>query len=143
MSRFRGQFEALLASVSFGTAPFFAKKGLMSVPNPLYGVAIAILSGMIVNIFFVFFSGEWKKLGSIKHRGLIFTLLAGGCNTVAILAYYWAMSLGKMALVVPISCIYPLFTLVAAYIFLRKSETLDRWTIIGVLLIVGGIILTV
>jgi uncharacterized membrane protein len=143
MTGFRGQFEAILASLSFGIAPIFAKKGYLSGLHPLAGIAIAISTGLLVNILFVLFSGEFKRLASTKRQGLFFALLAGGCNTVAVVTYFWAVAIGKVALVVPITCTYPLFTLLAAYAFLRKSEALDLWTAAGTLLIVGGIILTV
>lgn len=143
MSRFRGQFEAVLASLSFGIAPIFAKKGYLSGLHPLGGIAIAISTGLLVNILFVLFSGELKRLASTKRQGLFFALVAGGCNTVAVVTYFWAVAIGKVALVVPITCTYPLFTLLAAYAFLRKSEALDRWTVTGTILIITGVILTV
>ena len=142
MSRFRGQFDAILASLSFGTAPIFAKKGLLYDLHPVSGMAIAILTGLLVNIVFVFATGEWKKLILTKRQGFLFSLIAGGCNTVAVVTYFWAMAIGKVGLVVPITCIYPLFTALAVFGFLRKSETLDTWTVIGTILIIVGIILT-
>jgi len=142
MSRFRGQFDAILASLSFGTAPIFAKKGLLYDLHPMSGMAIAILTGLLVNIVFVFSTGEWKKLILTKRQGFLFSLIAGGCNTVAVVTYFWAMAIGKVGLVVPITCIYPLFTALAVFAFLRKSETLDTWTVIGTILIIVGIILT-
>jgi len=142
MSRFRGQFDAILASLSFGTAPIFAKKGLLYDLHPVSGMAIAILTGLLVNIVFVFSTGEWKKLILTKRQGFLFSLIAGGCNTVAVVTYFWAMAIGKVGLVVPITCIYPLFTALAVFAFLRKSETLDTWTVIGTILIIVGIILT-
>jgi uncharacterized membrane protein len=143
MSRFRGQLEAILASLSFGMAPVFAKKGYLSGLHPLSGIVIAISTGLLVNILFVVATGEWKAVASTKRHGLFFAVIAGACNTVAVLTYFWAVAIGKVALVVPITCTYPLFTLVVAYVFLRKSEAIDRWTAIGTVLIVGGIILTV
>jgi len=143
MSRYRGQFEAILSSFCFGIAPIFAKKGLLSGLNPLHGVAIANVAGLIVNILFVFLSGQGRQLGSIKQYGLFFAILAGLSNSIAILTLYWAISLEKVALVVPISCTYPLFTLLFAYFFTRESEIINIWTVIGTLLIVIGIILTI
>ena len=143
MNRFRGQFQATLASLSFGIAPLFAKKGLLTGLHPLNGVAIAIMMGLFVNLVFVALSGEWKELVETRKRGFLFALVGAGCNTAAVVTYFWAMSIGKVALVVPISCIYPLFTLVAVLLFLRKSEAADIWTVVGTILIVGGIMLTV
>jgi uncharacterized membrane protein len=141
MSRFRGQFEAILAALSFGTTPILVKKGLRGGLHPFYGVTIAIGTALLVNILFVFLSGQWRKSFPLKQRGLLFVALAAGCNTAAALTYFGAMSLGKVSLVVPISCIYPLFTILAVFFFLRGSETLDLWTVIGTVLIIAGIIL--
>ncbi len=143
MSRFKGQSRAALGSLSFGLAPLFTKKGLLEGVHPLNGLAIAILMGLLVNIFFVGLSGEWRKLIKTRKQGLFFALIAAGCNTVAAVTYFEALSLGKVALVVPISCIYPLFTVAAVFLFLQKSEPIDIWTVLATLLIVGGIILTV
>ena len=106
-------------------------------------MAIAAVTGLAVNILFVLFAGEWKKLTSTKGHGFFFALIAGVCNTVAMLTFYWAISLGKVSLVVPISCVYPLFTMTAVYLFLRKSERLDVWIVLGTVLIVVGIILII
>jgi uncharacterized membrane protein len=54
-----------------------------------------------------------------------------------------AMSIGKIALVVPITCIYPLFTLLGAYLFMKETERIDLFTIAGTFLIVVGVILTI
>ncbi len=143
MSRFKGQFRAALSSLSFGLAPLFTKKGLLAGVHPLNGLAIAILTGLLVNIFFVGLTGEWKGLIKSRRRGFLFALIAAGCNTLAAVTYFEALSLGKVALVVPITCIYPLFTVVAVYLFLQKSEPIDVWTVLGTLLIVCGVILTV
>jgi uncharacterized membrane protein len=143
MSQVRGPLDATLSSVCFGLAPFFAKKALLMGIHPLYGVAIGTVTGIAVNVLFIFCTGQARGLVTMKREGIKFALLASGCNTVAILTYYWAMSLGKVALVVPITCIYPFFTMLVTYLFMRKSEVIDRWTALGTLMIIVGIILTV
>ena len=143
MSQLRGPLDAVLSSICFGLAPFFAKKALLMGIHPLYGVAIGTVTGIGVNALFIFFTGQTRSLVSMKRSGLKFALLASGCNTVAVVTYYWAMSLGKVALVVPITCIYPFFTMLVTYLFMRKSEVIDFWTALGTLMIIVGIILTV
>jgi uncharacterized membrane protein len=115
----------------------------MSGLNPLYGVAIANATALVVTIFFVLLSGRWRQLKAAKRYGLFFTILAGISNTIAILSLYWAMSIGEVAVVVPVTCIYPLFTLLVAYFFMKESEGLDLFTVTGTFLIVTGIILTI
>lgn len=141
MSRWRGELEAIFAALCFGLAPIFAKKGLMSGLDPLYGVAIAIGTALLVNLGLVFLTGQGMRWASMESSSLFFALLAGLCNTAAILSYFWAMSLGMVALIVPITCIYPLFTLLLAYLFMRETEAINRYTAIGTFFIVLGVIL--
>lgn len=143
MSRLRGQMEAALSSVCFGIAPIFAKKGLMSGLHPLYGAIIANATALIIMIFFALFSRRVIRWESVKKYGLFFAILAGICNSVALVSFFWAMSIGKIALVVPITCTYPLFTMLAAYLSMRESEVMDIFTVAGTLLIVIGVVLTI
>jgi len=143
MSRWRGQMEAILSSLCFGFAPIFAKKGLMSGLNPFYGATIANGSALVIMIFFLLLSGHPSRWGSMKQYSLFFVILSGICNSIALVSFFWAMSIGKVALVVPITCIYPLFTMSVAYFSMKESETIDRFTVIGTCLIVIGVILTI
>jgi len=143
MSRWRGQMEAVLSSLCFGIAPIFAKKGLMSGLNPFYGATIANATALAIMISFFFFSGRGIRLESVKRYGLFLAILSGICNSIALISFFGALSIGKVALVVPISCIYPLFTLLGAYLFMKESEVIDIFTVIGTFLIVIGVILTI
>jgi uncharacterized membrane protein len=143
MSRVRGQTESLLASVCFGLAPIFAKKGLLSGLNPLYGAAIANATALVFVILFFLAARQHKGWASATKQGLMFAVLAGLCNSVALVSFYWAMAIGKVAIVVPITCIYPLFTMVVAYLVMKEAEAIDAFTVIGTLLIVIGVLLTI
>jgi uncharacterized membrane protein len=143
MSRLRGQTESIFASVCFGLAPIFAKKGLLSGLHPLYGASIANATALIFVILFFLAARQHKGWASVTKQGLMFAVLAGLCNSVALVSFYWAMALGKVAIVVPITCIYPLFTLVVAYLAMKEAEAIDAFTVIGTLLIVIGVILTI
>jgi transporter family protein len=143
MSRWRGQMEAVLSSFCFGIAPIFAKKGLMSGLNPFYGATIANTTALGIMILFYFFSGRGRRLESVKRYGLFLAILSGICNSIALISFFGALSIGKVALVVPISCIYPLFTLLGAYLFMKESEVIDHFTVMGTILIVIGVILTI
>jgi len=135
--------EATIASFCFGVAPIFAKKGLMSGLHPFYGVLIANGTALVIMIVLALFSRQAWQWKSSQTYGLYTAILAGLCNSVAIITFYWAMSIGKVALVVPVTCIYPLFTMLVAYFFMREGEAFDRYTVIGTFLIVIGVILTI
>jgi transporter family protein len=143
MSRWRGETEAVLSSVCFGIAPLFAKKGLMSGLHPFHGATIANVTALVIMLFFVFLSTGWSRLRPVKRRGLFYAILSGLCNSIAVVSLFGAISIGKVALVVPVTCTYPLFTLLVAYFTLKKSEGIDRFTVTGTFLIVTGVILTI
>lgn len=143
MSRWRGQMEAVLSSFCFGIAPIFAKKGLMSGLNPFYGATIANATALAIMIFFSLFSGRSMRRESAKRYGLFLAILSGICNSIALISFFGALSIGKVALIVPISCIYPLFTMLGVYLFMKESEVIDIFTVMGTFLIVIGVILTI
>ncbi|MEW6374886.1 MAG: EamA family transporter [Thermodesulfobacteriota bacterium] len=143
MSRLRGEMESILSSVCFGIAPIFAKKGLMSGLHPFYGAAIANATAFAIMVLFVLLSGRGRRWKSIKQSDLFFALLSGLCNSIALVSFFGAMSIGKIALVVPITCIYPLFTMSVAHFAMKESEVIDVFTVIGTFLIVIGVILTI
>jgi transporter family protein len=143
MSRLRGQTEAVLASACFGLAPIFAKMGLLSGLNPFYGATIANATALVFMLLFFLAAGQQKGWASATKQGLMFAVLSGLCNSVALVSFYWAMAIGKVAIVVPITCIYPLFTMVVAYFAMKESEVIDVYTVIGTLVIVIGVILTI
>jgi len=90
MNRLRGQTEAVLASVCFGLAPIFAKKGLLSGLNPLYGATIANATALLFMILFFLAAGQHKGWASATKQGVMFAVLSGLCNSVALVSYYWA-----------------------------------------------------
>ncbi len=143
MSHLRGQTESVLASICFGLAPVFAKKGLLSGLNPLYGATIANATALVFVILFFLAARQHEGWSSATRQGLMFAVLAGLCNSVAVVSYFWAMAIGKVAIVVPITCTFPLFTMVVAYAAMKEAEVVDAFTVIGTLLIVIGLILTI
>jgi len=143
MSRRRGETEAVLSALCFGIAPLFAKKGLMSGLHPFYGATIANVTALVIMLFFAFLSTGWSGLKPANRRGLFYAILSGLCNSIAVVSLFGAISIGKVALVVPVTCTYPLFTLLVAYFAMKKSEGIDRFTVTGTFLIVIGVILTI
>jgi bacterial/archaeal transporter family protein len=143
MNRLRGQTEAVLASVCFGLAPIFAKKGLLSGLNPFYGATISNATALLFITIFFLAAGQRKGWATATKRGLIFVVLSGICNSVALVSLYWAMAIGKVAIVVPVTCIYPFFAMAVAYLAMKEDEVIDVFTVFGTILIVIGVMLTI
>ena len=143
MSELKGKTEAVTSSLSFAMAPIFAKKGFSSGIDPFYGIAVAGGVALLCNLGIVLALGKLRGIFCISRRGLIFTLLASLAGSMGIIAYYWAINLGKVSIIVPISCTYPLFTIIFTQTSFGKNELLDLWTILGTLFIVLGVVMIV
>jgi uncharacterized membrane protein len=141
MSALKGKIEAITSSLCFATAPIFAKKGFSSGIDPFYGIAVAGSAAFLCNLGIILAFGKLRGIFFISGKGLIFTLLASLASSIGIIAYYLAINLEKVSIIVPISCTYPLFTMIFTQTLLRKIEPLDLWTVLGTLFIVLGVIM--
>jgi len=65
-------------------------------------------------------------------RGISYGILNGVLSGIGLLAYYAAVSRGKVAVVGPVTSLFPLLTVVLAFFLLR--ERLSRTQMVGVAL---------
>jgi len=79
-----------------------------------------------------------RQPSPFDRRGVPWFVLVGLCNGAAVLSMYVALSRGRVAIVSPIVATYPLFTLLASLIFLRR-ELLTLRVLAGVALTVAGV----
>jgi uncharacterized membrane protein len=142
VSAARGYVEAALSALCFGAAPLFAKKGLLEGAGPFHGLMISLGAAFVVTLFVIFLFRQGQRISSLGWESLLFVLLAGVANTLAMVTYYLALKVGKVALVVPVTCTYPVFTMFFSILFMGKREPLDVWTVTGTLMVVAGVILT-
>ncbi len=72
-------------------------------------------------------------------RGISYGVLNGLLSGIGLLAYYAAVSRGKVSVVGPVTSLFPLLTVVLAFIFLR--ERLNRMQMAGVALSLVAIVI--
>lgn len=58
--------------------------------------------------------------------GLIYALLAGLTGGAGVIFFYYALKNGKVSLVVTMTALYPIFTILLSYIFLKEEITLRQ-----------------
>ena len=74
-----------------------------------------------------------------RHVGQLFT--AGVTISVGMVCIYYALDLGKVSVVIPISSTGPFFSLILTAIFLRDVEKVNLRVVVSAALIVGGVVL--
>jgi len=126
---------ALIALVIYGLWGFLPKLAVTYL-NPqsalVYEVAGAAVVGLVA-LSLINFQPESHP------KGIFFAVLTGIAGMIGTLFYFAAARNGKIAVVVSITALYPLFTILYAAIFLREPVTIKQ--IAGMLLALVAIVL--
>ena len=127
----------ILTTIFWGIAAIFDKlalgksgpfAGLMARQFILTAVLLLVATG----------SGQLRGILALEGRSALFFGLSGICGGAAgLLFYYYALSIGRASLVVPITATYPLVTALLSWAILAESFTFSR--MVGTACIVLGV----
>ena len=133
-----GVVLGVATAISWGTSDFIARFAIRTtgVVRALFGVQIW---GALLLTILLFFARDWGHLfdGS-GWPPWAWGILAGCINTCAMLALYRAFSIGKMAVVAPISASYPALTVLLSTF---SGERFSLYRALGILAALAGVIL--
>lgn len=133
-----GFFFGLTTAFAWGTSDYIARFATRRLGS-LRALFYMQVWGLLVLTYFLFHLHAWGHLfdGS-GWRPWGWGFLAGGFNSLAMLAFYRCLEIGKVSVVAPISASYPALTLVLS------SLTGERFTAVrlgGVACILAGVLL--
>jgi uncharacterized membrane protein len=134
-------FYPLLASFLAGSSQILRKYGLGAMPHPVLAAAVTATSSMVVVSLTLWVSSRRKKILALDRRCFPFYLAAGLAISLGMVAIYYALDLGKVVVVIPISSTGPLFTLMLTALFLKGVERVTLKIVMGALLIISGVVL--
>jgi drug/metabolite transporter (DMT)-like permease len=137
-----GILFGLATALAWGSSDFLARYATRKI-GTLRALLYMQAWGLLLLTFFLFHLNAWGHLfdGS-GWRPWGWGFLAGGCNTLAMLAFYRCLELGKLSIVAPLSASYPVLTLLLSTLS-GERLTLVRGcgiatTLLGVLLVARG-----
>lgn len=117
---------ALLCMIAWGTWGFIAKLGADKIaPGPLQILATAGTLPLALMAFL-----QLRMRLEKDTRGITYGILNGVLSGIGLLAFYAAVNRGKVSVVGPVTSLFPLLTVVLAFVFLR--ERLNRVQVAGV-----------
>ena len=137
-----GYLFAIGAAAVYGAVTVIAKHITSEFAPPLVTATFSLLIGTLL-------------LGILTHRKVVSSfvpsqrgqighaMVAGICSGLAVLFLYSALSLAPVTVVNPVVSAYPLVTLIAAHVFLRRLESITPSLAIGTLITVAGIVMVV
>ncbi len=131
----------ILASILAGFSQVLRKFGLAAVPHPFLAAAVTASSSLGVSLLTLWITGRKREPLRLNRDCLKFFLPAGVTISLSMVAIYYALDLGKVTVVIPISSTGPLFALTLSAIFLRDMEQVTLKIVLAACLIISGVLL--
>lgn len=110
----------------WGTWGFFARMAARSV-TPQNLVLLGAIGGLLMYpIFFAIFHEHLKF--NWHNADCYYAVIGGILGTIGALLFFWAISRGEASRVVPITAMYPVITVILAWLFLKEPLTAQKIT---------------
>lgn len=135
----------LMGALLYGIEPVIASIGFQDGTSALAGLLIKTLSATIGFVGYLLWRGAVPARGAYNRHELQWLAGAGVANTVFLVAYYRALEVTTVAVVVPIVQSSPLMVILLSALFVR--DTLERVTwrlgLYTVIVVAGAIGVTI
>jgi len=129
------------ASALAGASQVVRKFGLAAVPHPFLAAAVTASSSLVVSVLTMWYVEKTQETWKMNRQCFGWFLSAGITVSFAMICIYYALDLGKVSVVIPISSTGPLFSLILTAIFLRDVERVTLRVVVSAAMIVGGVLM--
>lgn len=131
----------IAASALAGASQVVRKFGLAAVPHPFLAAAVTASSSLVVSVLVMGYVEKTQETWKMNRQCFGWFLAAGITVSLAMTCIYYALDLGKVSVVIPISSTAPLFSLILTALFLRDVERVTLRIVVSAAMIVGGVML--
>lgn len=139
-----GLGAAMAAAFFFGVEPVFAKIGFGEGVPYLVGLAIKVVAATGGFLGYLAARDSLPTRVDLSGASLGWYLAAGVANTVFLVAYYAALSVAPVAVVVPIMQTSPLVVVLVSLVCLQHLERVNwRLIVASAVVVVGAVVITV
>ena len=129
------------ASALAGASQVVRKFGLAAVSHPFVAAAVTATSSFIVSLLTLWYVEKNQETWKMNRQCFWWFLAAGITISLGMVCIYYALDLGKVSVVIPISSTGPFFSLIFSALFLRDIERITLRIVISAAMIVGGVLL--
>jgi DME family drug/metabolite transporter len=129
------------ASALAGASQVVRKFGLAAVPHPFLAAAVTASSSLIVSVLTMWYVEKTHETWKMNRQCFGWFLAAGITVSLAMICIYFALDLGKVSVVIPISSTGPFFSLILAALFLRDVERVTLRIVLSAAMIVAGVLM--
>ncbi len=131
----------ITASALAGATQVVRKFGLAAVPHPFLAAAVTATSSFVVSLVTLWYVEKTQETWKMNRHCFWWFLAAGVTISLGMVCIYYALDLGKVSVVIPISSTGPFFSLILAAIFLRDVERVTLRIVLSASMIVAGVVL--
>jgi uncharacterized membrane protein len=131
----------IAASALAGASQVVRKFGLAAVPHPFLAAAVTATSSFVVSLVTLWYVEKTEETWKMNRQCFGWFLAAGVTISLGMACIYYALDLGMVSVVIPISSTGPFFSLVLAALFLRDVERVTLRIVLSAALIVAGVLL--
>ncbi len=131
----------IAASVLAGASQVVRKFGLAAVPHPFLAAAVTATSSLVVSVLTLWYVEKSQETWKMNRQCFGWFLAAGVTISLGMTSIYYALDLGQVSVVIPISSIGPFFSLLFSALFLRDVEKVTLRIVFAAAMIVGGVVL--
>ena len=96
---------------------------------------VSSFPSILVLLFYLFWG---YKIGNFDRTGVFWITASSVANIIALIAYYLVFTKAEVSWAVTVTALYPICTIILAYLFLHEAITIYRW--IGILLAMIAIV---
>lgn len=131
----------ITASALAGATQVVRKFGMAAVPHPFLAAAVTASSSFVISILTLWYVEKSRETWKMNRQCFWWFLAAGVTISIGMVCIYYALDLGKVSVVIPISSTGPFFSLILTALFLRDVERVTLRIVISAAMIVGGVVL--
>ena len=131
----------IAASALAGASQVVRKFGLAAVPHPFLAAAVTASSSLVVSVLTLWYVEKTGETWKMNRQCVWWFLAAGITISFDMICIYYALHLGKVSVVIPISSTGPFFSLILTGLFLRDVERVTLRVVMSALLVVSGVVL--
>jgi DME family drug/metabolite transporter len=127
----------IAASVLAGASQVVRKFGMAAVPHPILAAAVTATTSLVVSLLTLWYVEKSQETWKMNRKCFGWFLAAGITISVSMICIYYAIDLGKVSVVIPISSTGPFFSLIFTALFLRDVEKVTLRIVFAAAMIVG------
>ena len=131
-----GYLLALGAAMGYGGSQVVAKQ-IVEETHSLVGAAFSLLFGL--TFLSIVTARDMAQQERTQAMAYVWAVLAGLASVGGVTFLYLALGQAPVVVVAPVTGTNPLFSIILAWVFLRRMERLTPRVVLGAVLVVAGV----